>query len=149
MLKRARFCAFLIGLSFCAAQETDSTAQLFIHHCGVCHAAGATGTDRGPALTGNRRLRSRTTADIVNIILHGTPGGMPGMNLAADQASALAAYVRSFNADAFETPTPDDPAAGVKKLTWSTGLDASSRPIVAPRRDPLGDPSDRACGTTL
>ncbi len=42
------------------------------------------------------------------------------MNLAADQASALAAYVRSFNADAFETPTPGDPAAG-ERFFFGTG----------------------------
>lgn len=103
---------FLIGAGMCFAQEANSTAQLFVQRCAVCHGTDASGTDRGPALIGNRRLRTRTAADIANVILHGTPGGMPGVALAADQVNLLAGYVRSFNADAFEAHPAGDAAAG-------------------------------------
>jgi len=92
--------------------QQNASKQLFVQRCAVCHGADAGGTDRGPALAGNRRLRMRSSSDIANIIRNGTPGGMPGFALPEDQVSALAAYVRSLNANAFETKLEGDPAAG-------------------------------------
>jgi mono/diheme cytochrome c family protein len=64
------------------------------------------------ALAGSRRLRTQTAADISNIIIHGTPGGMPAIRLADSDAAAVAEYVRSFNATAFEAKPEGDLAAG-------------------------------------
>ncbi len=92
--------------------DAASTRQLFLDKCSVCHGADAGGSDRGPALTGNRRLRLRSLADIANVISHGTPGGMPAIPLAEDQLSPLADYVRSLNTTASEAKPDGDLAAG-------------------------------------
>jgi PQQ-dependent dehydrogenase (methanol/ethanol family) len=104
--------SFLIAVSPCSAQQTNSSAELFVERCAVCHGADATGTDRGPALAANRRLRTRLPSDIANIIRNGTPGGMPGFALPETEVSAIAEYVRSLNANAFDTKPPGDAAAG-------------------------------------
>ncbi len=85
---------------------------LFVQRCSVCHGAEGGGADRGPALTGSRRLRTRAADEIANIIRKGTPGGMPGFALPADQVSQLVEYVRALNATAFEAQAPGDAAAG-------------------------------------
>jgi PQQ-dependent dehydrogenase (methanol/ethanol family) len=112
MLKRFPAFAFLTAVSLCPAQETGSPRQLFVERCAVCHGADAGGTDRGPAIAGNRRLRSRAAGDIANVIRNGTPGGMPGFALPANEVSALADYVRSLNASAFDAKPQGDVAAG-------------------------------------
>jgi putative heme-binding domain-containing protein len=92
--------------------DAASTKQLFVQRCSVCHGADASGSDRGPALAGNRRMRQRSVADIAGIIHNGTPGGMPAFPLPDDQLSPLADYVRSLNATAFESKPAGDVAAG-------------------------------------
>jgi PQQ-dependent dehydrogenase (methanol/ethanol family) len=104
--------ALLIPVSLCAAQETNSAKQLFVERCAICHGADAGGSDRGPSLANSRRLRTRSASDIINIIHNGTPGGMPAIPLPEDQASALADYVRSLNANAFDIKPQGDAAAG-------------------------------------
>jgi mono/diheme cytochrome c family protein len=85
---------------------------LFVQRCSVCHGAEGGGADRGPALAGNRRLRSRSADDLASIIRKGTPGGMPGFALPADQVNQLVDYVRALNATAFEAQPRGDVAAG-------------------------------------
>jgi len=89
-----------------------ATDPLFTEKCSVCHGGDATGGDRGPALANNRRLRTRSAADLAAIIRDGTPGGMPAFALPEDQISQLAGYVHSLNATAFEMKPDGDPAAG-------------------------------------
>jgi len=105
-------CAFPMVVALLPAQETNPARQLFVQRCSVCHGGDASGTDRGPALTGNRRLRTRASSDIANIILKGTPGGMPGFALPENEVTTLADYVRSLNASAFDIKPPGDTAAG-------------------------------------
>jgi PQQ-dependent dehydrogenase (methanol/ethanol family) len=112
MLRRFPACAFLMAASVCPAQETGSPRQLFVDRCAVCHGAEATGTDRGPAIAGNRRLRSRGPSDIASIIRNGTPGGMPGLALPGNEVSALADYVCSLNSSAFDVKPEGNIAAG-------------------------------------
>lgn len=95
-----------------AAPDANSTKQLFVRRCSVCHGADAGGSDRGPALAGNRRMRTRSVADIANIIRNGTPGGMPGFALPDAEVSPLADYVRSLNATAFDTKPEGNIAEG-------------------------------------
>jgi mono/diheme cytochrome c family protein len=51
-----------------AAADTKTAGQLFLEKCSVCHGADASGTDRGPALAGNRKLRSQAATDIAMTI---------------------------------------------------------------------------------
>ena len=104
--------ALLISVLAYAAPETNSTRQLFIQRCATCHGADAGGTDRGPALAGNRHLRTRARGDIANVIRKGTPGGMPGIALPEEEIDPLADYVKALNATAFETKVEGDAAAG-------------------------------------
>ena len=101
----------LIGALGRAAGQT-SPEQLFSQHCAACHGDDATGTDRGLPLARSRRLRTRTTAEIHDIIHNGTPGGMPPFALPEPQLQALAGFIRSMNATAFDAQPAGDAAAG-------------------------------------
>jgi PQQ-dependent dehydrogenase (methanol/ethanol family) len=100
----------LIGVAGRAAAQ--SPEQLFSQHCAACHGDDATGTDRGLPLARSRRLRTRTTAEIHDIIRNGTPGGMPPFALPEPQLQALAGFIRSMNATAFDAQPAGDAAAG-------------------------------------
>ena len=108
MLPRTLLVLLTAGTSF-AAQESH---QLFVDRCAVCHGSDAMGTDRGPALVNNRRLRARSEAEIAGTIRNGTPRGMPPLPLPDDEVDRLAAYVRSLNLTAFESKPAGDVAAG-------------------------------------
>ena len=103
---------WLAGILWLAAISWAGPDPLFIEKCAVCHGMEATGGDRGPALAGSRRLRTRTAAEIAALIRNGTPGGMPAFPLPEDQLSQIAGYVHSLNATAFEAQPDGDPAAG-------------------------------------
>src|SRR5579871_6581634 len=103
----ARVAMLLAGLSSAAAQE-----QQFLKLCVACHGEGAKGTDRGPALADNRGLRGRSTEQIRDVIRNGTPGGMPPFPLPAPELDALAGWVHSLNASAYDLQPAGDPAAG-------------------------------------
>ena len=79
-----------------------STTQLYTQRCSVCHGADASGTDRGPALAGNRRLRTRPSPISPISLKTVRPAACPRFPLPEDQLSPLADYVRSLNATAFE-----------------------------------------------
>src|SRR5436190_18105749 len=75
--------------------------KLYAGQCAGCHGADAHGTDRGPGLVSNRRVRSRSALQLRDFIRKGAPGsGMPAFDLPADQLDALAALLRSLNAPA-------------------------------------------------
>src|SRR5271157_4960180 len=101
----------LIGVLGRAAAQS-SAPQLFSEHCSACHGDDATGTDRGLPLARSRRLRTRTAAEIHDIIHNGTPGGMPPFDLPEAQLQALAGFIRSMNATAFDAQPAGDAAAG-------------------------------------
>jgi PQQ-dependent dehydrogenase (methanol/ethanol family) len=97
-----------------AAPAAAADAAQFGQTCAVCHGGGAEGTDRAPALSGNRRLRAASEADIGNIIKNGR-GNMPAFSFLAEaRIQALAHFVHSLNADAFDTKPAGDTAAGAK-----------------------------------
>jgi PQQ-dependent dehydrogenase (methanol/ethanol family) len=92
------------------AQEmpAGSGDNLFNERCTLCHGSGAQGTDRGPALANNRRLRMSSEADLMDLIKNGR-ANMPSFSfLAADQLQALAGYVHGLNATVFETHPAGD-----------------------------------------
>ena len=66
-----------------AAQEATSVVAdeppQFGPNCSVCHGGDAAGTDRAPALSGNRNLRGQTEAQIAATISNGR-GNMPAFS---------------------------------------------------------------------
>jgi putative heme-binding domain-containing protein len=80
--------------------------------CAVCHGGDAEGTDRAPALIGNRQLRGKSDADI-SAIIKGGRGNMPSFAFLPDQQIlTLAHFVHSLNADAFDVKPDGDVVAG-------------------------------------
>lgn len=102
----------LISVLAYAAPDTNSARRQFIQHCASCHGADAGGTDRGPALAGNRHLRALARGDIASVISNGTPGGMPRIAISEEEIGPLVDYVKALNATAFETKVEGDAAAG-------------------------------------
>ena len=80
--------------------------------CAVCHGGDAEGTDRAPALLGNRQLRGKSEADI-SAIIKGGRGNMPSFSFLPDQqVLTLAHFVHTLNADAFDAKPDGDTSAG-------------------------------------
>jgi PQQ-dependent dehydrogenase (methanol/ethanol family) len=100
-----------MGAALSQSRPPDA-AKLFDQRCSACHGEDASGSDRAPALSGSRRLRTRSTGEIHDIIQKGTPTGMPPFPLPEDQLQALAVWIRSMNATAFDAHPPGDAAAG-------------------------------------
>ena len=127
MILRTLIAGAVFALTTLAAPDAASTKQLYTQMCSVCHGADASGTDRGPALAGNRRLRTRPVSDIANTIKNGT-GAMPAFPLPDDQLSPLADYVHSLNATAFEAKPAGDIAAG-ERIFFGEGNCASCHSV--------------------
>ncbi len=108
------FLAVRIGLAQLPDAESElSPTSQFSKFCEGCHGAGATGTDRGPALVNSRSLRNRSETEIRDIIHNGAPGGMPPFpSLPEKQLVSLAKWVRSLNVSASEMKPAGDAAKG-------------------------------------
>jgi PQQ-dependent dehydrogenase (methanol/ethanol family) len=105
--------ALPVVLCVASAQSgTPDAAKLYDQRCAACHGPDASGSDRGPALSRSRRLRTRSANEIHDIIQKGTATGMPPFPLPEDQLQALAVFVRSMNATAFDAQPEGDTAAG-------------------------------------
>jgi len=96
------------------AASAQDARELFRNHCAVCHGGDGRGTERGPNLANNRRVRSQTVDQLRAVISDGIPGrGMPAFNLMPpDQLNAVTMLVRSFSAPAADSNAPGDRAAG-------------------------------------
>ncbi len=92
--------------------QAPAAGKIFSERCASCHNEDASGSDRGPALARSRRLRTRSTNEIRDIIRNGAPGGMPPFALPENELQALAVFIRSMNATAFDAPPEGDVAAG-------------------------------------
>jgi len=84
--------ALMSGMAFAA----EDGAAIFKAKCAMCHGAGGEGKS-GPALKGT----TMSADQIADALLKGAPGkkaphGKPMAGLTADQASAVAAYVKSL-----------------------------------------------------
>jgi PQQ-dependent dehydrogenase (methanol/ethanol family) len=105
--------AFSAALAQQPAPDGSSRAeQIFSQRCASCHGSVGAGTDRAPSLSGSRRLRARSGQELRDIIKNGTSAGMPAFPLAENELEALAVFVRSMNATAFDLKPPGDAAAG-------------------------------------
>jgi len=95
------------------APPAGEVMQTYLKLCGGCHGADARGSQQGPGLAGNVRLRRRSMQNLRTVITKGIPAaGMPGFDLPVPTVDALAGLVQSLNASAAETTVPGDRAAG-------------------------------------
>jgi PQQ-dependent dehydrogenase (methanol/ethanol family) len=105
---------FSLVLVFALAVAGQDARALFEKQCSVCHGDGH-GTERGPNLAENRRVRSASMDELRAVIRDGVPArGMPAFKLPAGELEALAQLVRSFSAPAAESHPAGDAAAGEK-----------------------------------
>src|SRR5579884_377631 len=96
-----------------AAPNPADSQKLYTKLCSGCHGADGHGTEQGPALAGNRRVRGRSFQKLTDIIRSGIPAaGMPAFDLPPDQLNGLASLVKSLNAPAADTALAGDPAPG-------------------------------------
>jgi mono/diheme cytochrome c family protein len=84
--------ALMSGMAFAA----EDGAAIFKTKCAMCHGAGGEGKS-GPALKGT----ALTAAQITDVLTNGAPGkkaphGKAVAGVTADQAAAVAAYVKSL-----------------------------------------------------
>lgn len=107
----SRLC--LTFLLICAPGAMAQTgSEVFAGQCQVCHGDGH-GTERGPNLANNRRVRSQSRQQLLAVIRDGIPAsGMPAFNLAAPELQAVVNFVRSLSAPAFEGVVAGDAATG-------------------------------------
>lgn len=128
-------CRWLFGLALPAvmgialAQSPPDAAKLYQQRCAACHGDDASGSDRGPALSRSRRLRTRSTSEIHDIVQKGTPTGMPPFPLPEEELQSLAVFIRSMNATAFDAQPEGDAAAG-EQFFFGKGLCASCHTAV-------------------
>ena len=95
------------------APSASDVTQTYAKLCAGCHGADARGSQQGPGLAGNLRVRRRSMQSLRNVIQRGVPAaGMPPFDLPAATIDALAAMVVSLNASAAETNVPGDRVAG-------------------------------------
>ena len=104
--------AFSVVMGTTLAQPVPDAMKLYEQRCAVCHGDDASGSDRGPALSRSRSLRTRSLNEIHDIVQKGTASGMPPFPLPEDQLRALAGFIRSMNGSALDTPPSGDTAAG-------------------------------------
>ncbi|MBL8174226.1 MAG: PQQ-binding-like beta-propeller repeat protein [Bryobacterales bacterium] len=103
----------LLTLLPLATPQTPDIRPTYDKLCAGCHGLDARGTQQGPGLSGNFRLRRRSNQQLRNIIVKGVPSaGMPPFNLPDAQLDALVALVVSLNTTAAGVPIPGDKAAG-------------------------------------
>src|SRR6187549_3946151 len=105
---------FSLVFVFALAVAGQDARALFERQCSVCHGDGH-GTERGPNLAENRRVRSASMDELRAVIRDGVPArGMPAFKLPAGELDALTQLVRSFSAPAAESHPEGDATAGEK-----------------------------------
>src|SRR5262249_29005020 len=107
-------CVMCVCLTWWAAgvAPAQDGREVFAKNCAVCHGDGH-GTERGPNLANNRRVRSGTIEDLRTVIRSGVPAaGMPGFNLPPAEMQAVSAFVGQLSAPAAESNAPGEKAAG-------------------------------------
>src|SRR5882724_11091201 len=79
---------FVSSLSLLLAQNPPAAParidawQMYAKLCAGCHGADAHGTQQGPGLSGNLRLRRRSASRLRSLIRNGIPAaGMPSFDL--------------------------------------------------------------------
>jgi PQQ-dependent dehydrogenase (methanol/ethanol family) len=129
--------ALLWGQNRAVQTDLSQGKKLFGENCSGCHGADALGTDRGPALAGNRSLTNRSVRRLGELIKLGIPAnGMPAFDLPDKDLTALAEFVRSLNGRASAAVVPGDAAAG-EQFFFGKGKCGSCH-MVASKGSPIG-----------
>ncbi|HZT30892.1 MAG TPA: PQQ-binding-like beta-propeller repeat protein [Bryobacteraceae bacterium] len=124
-----RILALLLLPPLAWSQTAPGTSSILVEegrkayaaNCAACHGSDAEGSDQGPALAGNRRLRARSAQQIRAFIYQGRPSsGMPAFHLPGPQLDALTAFVHSLNSPAAESSPPGSAPAG-ERYVMETG----------------------------
>lgn len=111
--------------------------SIYALRCAGCHGADAHGTDQGPRLAGNRKVRARSAEDLRELIHNGIAGsGMPAFDLSPHELDALADLVRSLNAPAAENTITGNSKEG-EQFFFGKGNCASCH-MVCGRGEPIG-----------
>lgn len=119
------------------AQQVETGRRIFLQSCAGCHGEDTYGTDRAPALSGNRRTRARTVDQLRTLISNGVAAaGMPAFRFQPTELDAVVAFVRSLNTAASETPVKGDRAAG-EQFFFGSGKCGSCH-MVAGQGSPAG-----------
>jgi PQQ-dependent dehydrogenase (methanol/ethanol family) len=119
---RLIFTCLLLASGAALAQDGH---ELFTAKCSLCHGPDGRGSERGPNLANNRRVRARTLDELRAVIRDGIPGrGMPSFDLAAADLVSVTAYVRSMSAPASEAHLPGDRSEGEKFFFGKGGCGA-------------------------
>ena len=106
MTMRLTVCLLLIA----AVAPAQDGRQVFTQHCQACHGDGR-GTDRGPNLVNNGKVRRQPIEELRTLIRDGMPG-MPASDLPPAELDAVTGYVRSLSAPAADAVVLGDRAAG-------------------------------------
>lgn len=102
----------ILGLLISTVLLAQDGRQIFARQCAVCHGDGR-GTERGPNLANNRRVRTQSRDELKAVIRNGVPvAGMPAFPLPPAELDAVTDFVRSLSAPAAESNPPGDRAAG-------------------------------------
>ncbi|MDA0203852.1 MAG: PQQ-binding-like beta-propeller repeat protein [Acidobacteria bacterium] len=121
MLSRICLISCLLFSSQALAQQGR---EVFAAQCQVCHGDGH-GTERGPNLADNRRVRAQTREQLLAVVRNGIPGsGMPAFNLPVAELDAVTDFVRSLSAPAIDSAVEGNRAVG-EQLFFSTAGCAS------------------------
>ncbi len=120
-----------------ASDDAAKVTKAYDTLCAGCHGADARGSQQGPGLAGNLRLRRRSAQNLRDIIRKGIPAaGMPGFDLPESTVNGLVGMVVSLNASAAEVSVPGDAGAG-REFFFGKGKCASCH-MVSGRGEPVG-----------
>lgn len=118
MMPRILLLSLLLGTSLALAQDGRA---IFAAQCQACHGDGH-GTERGPNLADNRRVRAQSREQLLAVIRDGIPAsGMPAFNLPAGELGAVADFVRSLSAPAIDSVVTGDRATGEQLFFGNAG----------------------------
>ena len=107
------FSALLPAQGSTSEPSAEEVSRTYAQLCSGCHGADAQGSQQGPGLAGNLRVRRRSMRSLQNVILRGVPAaGMPAFDLADPMVDGLAKMILALNASAAETDVPGDADAG-------------------------------------
>jgi PQQ-dependent dehydrogenase (methanol/ethanol family) len=127
----------LVGQNPTAFSNRVDGQALFSQNCAGCHGADAEGTEKAPALAGNRDVMNRSVRrlhELINIGILGT--GMRAFNLSDKDLDTLAEFLHSLPWLAAETNLPGNPTAGEK--FFFGGGKCNSCHMVSGKGSPIG-----------
>jgi PQQ-dependent dehydrogenase (methanol/ethanol family) len=108
----------VFALLFLQSAQQLLPQQFFASRCAACHGEDARGTAQGPGLAMNPRVAEQSEEQLRAYLVRGNPGaGMPSFSdLAADDLTSLAKFLRRINKDTFVGPVAANEP--IRKTTW-------------------------------